>query len=345
MVVSAQLRLGGFYTALARRMAGVPLAPGALLGLVVFASGGLSALLANDIVCLAVTPVLLEGCRKRGLDPVPFLLALACAANVGSAATLIGNPQNMLIGQVMRLSFAGYAVDALAPVALGLLAVWGLAWAMHHRRWRVECHVPAVAAPPLDRWQSGKGLAVLTALVACFLWGPWPREVVALACAGVLLLSRRLASRNLFALIDWQLLLLFLGLFMVNHALNASGLFARLVEDAARSGLDLGRPAWLFAATAALSNLVSNVPAVMLLLPLAQGPQAGLALALASTLAGNLFLLGSIANLIVAEQAALHGVAVTWRGHMRLGVPVTLATLGLAGIWLWLRWDSLAVLG
>ena len=118
MVVSAQFRLGGFYTWVARKAAGADVSPAVLLGLVVAVAGGLSAVLANDIVCLAVAPLLIEGCARRGLDPVPFLLALACAANVGSAATLIGNPQNMLIGQTLHLWFVGYLGDAAVPALL-----------------------------------------------------------------------------------------------------------------------------------------------------------------------------------------------------------------------------------
>src|SRR2546430_689525 len=124
MVVSAQFRLGGFYTYLTRRLSAVQVAPDVLLAFLVGVAGILSALLANDIVCLAMAPVLVEGCARRRLDPVPFLLALACAANVGSAATLIGNPQNILIGQTLHLSFAGYLLDAGVPTALGLIVVW-----------------------------------------------------------------------------------------------------------------------------------------------------------------------------------------------------------------------------
>ncbi|MFH1060503.1 MAG: SLC13 family permease [Pseudomonadota bacterium] len=335
MVVSAQFRLGGFYSRLTARLAAAPLAPPALLALLVAAAGGLSALLANDIVCLAMTPLLIEGCARRGLDPVPFALALAAAANVGSAATLIGNPQNMLIGQVLNLSFVGYLADSLAPSLLGLAAVWAVVAAAHRGRWRRVLSVPPAAPPAFSRWQTGKGLMVLALVVAAFLWAPWPRELSALTAAGLLLTSRHMRSREMLGLVDWQLLVLFAGLFVVNHALNQSGVMARLLAGLAGAGVDLAQPAWLFAATVVLSNLVSNVPAVMLLLPAAQGPGAGTLLALASTLAGNLLLVGSIANLIVADQAGRMGVPIGWREHARVGVPVTLVTLALAAAWLW----------
>jgi Na+/H+ antiporter NhaD/arsenite permease-like protein len=196
MIVSAQFRLGGFYSEVVRRLAARPLSPEGLLAGVVLAAGGLSALLANDIVCLAMAPVLVDGCARRRLSPVPFLLGLACAANVGSAATLIGNPQNMLIGQKLSLSFAGYLADGGVPALLGLGVVWWGVRREWHGRWALESPRAACEAPPFDRWQTQKGVLVLAAIVAVFLFTPWPREVVALAAAGVLLTSRRMASRD-----------------------------------------------------------------------------------------------------------------------------------------------------
>jgi Na+/H+ antiporter NhaD/arsenite permease-like protein len=335
MVLSAQLRLGGFYGWVTRRVAGARLSPSGLLLLLILVAGGLSALLCNDIICLAMAPVLAEGCQRRKLDPVPFLLGLACASNVGSAATLIGNPQNMLVGQTLGLSFGGYLAEAIVPSLLGLLATWAVLARRHRGRWeRAGAAAVAVDAPPLDRWQAGKGLLVLAVLVGAFLVAPWPREVVALAAGGVVLLSRRMASRRMLGLVDWHLILLFLGLFVVNAALGKSGMAARGLSALEAGGVDVREPAWLFGVTVLLSNLVSNVPAVMLLLPAAEHQDAGVILAIASTFAGNLLLVGSIANLIVAEQAARLGIRITWREHARVGVPVTLLTLAIAALWL-----------
>jgi Na+/H+ antiporter NhaD/arsenite permease-like protein len=345
MVVSAQLRLGGFYgwvaTAIARAAAG----PATLLGLLVVTAGVLSAVFSNDVVCLATAPVLVRACRRRGLDPVPFLLALACAANVGSAATLIGNPQNMLIGQALGLSFADYMLEAAVPTLLGLGVTWGVIAYRQRDHWRggdaATGDVVAAAEGPapanLDRWQTAKGLAAATFLMVAFLFLPWSREVVALAAAGLLLTSRRLHSRDMLGLVDWQLLVLFIGLFVVNDALARTGLPAEAVASLQRGGIDLTHPPWLFAATALLSNAVSNVPAVMLLLPLATHPSSGPLLALVSTLSGNLLVVGSIANIIVVETAARDGIDIDWRRHALTGVPVTLATLALAALYLALR--------
>jgi len=342
MVVSAQLRLGGFYARTAAALASFAASPARLLAVQVVAVGALSAVFSNDIVCLAMTPVLIEACARRRLDPIPFLLALAAAANVGSAATLIGNPQNMLIGQALGLSFAGYLAHAAVPTALGLAATWAIVALQSRGRWQAAPEqLAAIAAahggepiPTFDRWQAAKGLGVAAALLVAFLFWDGPREIAALAGAGVLLLSRRMHSRATLGLVDWPLLVLFIGLFVVNDAFQRTELPARAVESLRAMGVDAHRPGWLFVAATLLSNAVSNVPAVMLLLPLATHPLAGPVLALASTLAGNLLVVGSIANMIVVEAAARRGVAIDWRRHARTGVPVTLATLAIAAAWL-----------
>ena len=360
MVVSAQLRMGGFYDWVARRLGALRMGPPAFLGALIAVTAGLAAVFSNDIVCLAMAPVLADICLARRLDPVPFLLALACAANIGSAATLIGNPQNILIGETLNLSFAGYLAQAALPVGMGLTLAWGVVLALTRGRWQVPDGVsadPAVSngrdsrietgqigtgqigigqhpnqepGRPLNRWQTVKGLAVAALLFGGFLLAPWPRDLMALAGAGVLMTSRRMHSRRMLGLVDWELLVLFMGLFVVNHALQETGIPAQAVAALAASGLDLHAPAPLFGASFLLSNVVSNVPAVMLLLPVATHPAGGTVLALSSTLAGNLLIVGSIANIIVVQAAERRGIQIGWRHHARVGVPVTLASLAVA---------------
>jgi Na+/H+ antiporter NhaD/arsenite permease-like protein len=338
MVISAQLRLGGFYTQTVRWIAARAATPESLLRWVVLAAGALSAVLANDIVCLAMAPMLIEICARRQVAAVPFLLALACASNVGSAATLIGNPQNMFIGEALRLPFGGFVAAALPPAAAGLVATWLIiAWQWRGRWADAGAQTAGEEGRPFDRGQTARGLVMLALTVAAFLFAPWPRDIVALTAAGVLLLSRRLASREMIGLVDWHLLVLFIGLFVVNDAVARAGLLKELYDGLAGAGIDLANPAWLYAVTAVLSNLVSNVPAVLLLLPGSSGPEAGPVLALASTFAGNLLIVGSIANIIVVEQARARGVKIDWRTHARTGVPVTLATLAIAAGWIWAR--------
>jgi Na+/H+ antiporter NhaD/arsenite permease-like protein len=347
MVMSAQMRLGGFYDAVTRWVARLPLAPPLLMGALIFVVAALAAVFSNDIVCLAVAPVLIDACRGRRLAPRPFLLALACSANIGSAATLIGNPQNMLIGQTLQLSFVGYLREAALPVVLGLAATWALVVALTRGRLVDTAEIASPDGMPdnataeegiaLDSWQTLKGLTVALVVVACFLFTDWPREVVALTGAGVLLMSRRLHSRQMLGLVDWELLVLFIGLFVVNHALQKTGLLTRLIADLAAAGVSLQQLGPLFATTFVLSNIVSNVPAVMLLLPSVAHTLAGPTLALVSTLAGNLLIVGSVANIIVVDAATRRGIAISWRAHARVGIPVTLVTLAIVAVYLALR--------
>lgn len=341
MVLSAQMRLGGFYTWVTLRIAGLRLSPPALLAATMAAVAALSAVFSNDVVCLAIAPVLADACLRRGIDPVPYLLGLACAANIGSAATLIGNPQNMLIGQVLALPFAAYSLEALVPVLLSLVLAWAIiAWQL-----RRSVPAPKQVAPErregayatFDPWQTAKGLAVAAALMMVFLFTSWPREVAALTGAGLLLMSRRLHSNKMLGLVDWELLVLFIGLFVVNHAFERTGLAAGALAALADAGAPLAAPVPLFAATFVLSNAVSNVPAVMLLLPAATEPFSGPMLALVSTLAGNLLIVGSIANIIVVDAARQRGIEIDWLRHALTGVPVTLASLAVAGAWLAMR--------
>jgi Na+/H+ antiporter NhaD/arsenite permease-like protein len=347
MVISAQMRLGGFYATVTTRVAALPLGRNALLGALITVAGALSAVFSNDIICLAMTPVVAQLCLQRKLDPVPFLIGLACAANIGSAATLIGNPQNMLIGSVLHLPFGGYVRQALVPVTLSLLVLWAwLVWGLKHTspipssnefgpaitdRATAEVHA-SCAMPAFDAWQTTKGLVVASSLLLIFLFTDWPREVAALVGAGVLLLSRRFHSADVMGFIDWELLVLFMGLFVVNHAFESTGLAAQGVGWLAGQGVHLSEPEPMFVLGVSLSNLVSNVPAVMLMLPHLPSLQSGMTLALVSTFAGNLLLVGSIANLIVLDLAQKNGVQIDWRMHARIGVPVTVLTLAIVWV-------------
>ena len=267
-------------------------------------------------------------------------MALACAANIGSAWTLIGNLQNILIGESLKLSFGSYSLLATLPVVAGLAVVWIVIVRQYRVRWmsphgvgrRYETTDIAERPAAWEPWQATKGVTVTALLFIAFVVAPWPRAALALGGAAVLLTSRKLHSRHMLGLVDWQLLVLFAGLFVVNHALQTTGVPEKLVARAASVGFDLSHPAALFAQTIVLSNAVSNVPAVMLLLPLAVHANAGPLLAVVSTFAGNLLIVGSIANIIVVEIAAGHGIVIDWRTHVRTGAIVTAITLVIAAI-------------
>ncbi|MCK9263489.1 MAG: anion transporter [Desulfomonilia bacterium] len=339
MVISAQLRLGGFYTRTAEAVTSLKTSPSLLLAAVILLTGVLSAVFMNDIVCLALPPVLIQTCRRRRLDPVPYLLAVACAANVGSAATLIGNPQNILIGQTLRLSFSGYLVMAGIPSLLGLAIIWAVITWQYRARWRNKEGCPEERPgdlQPWNGWESCKALFIAGLLFVIFLFTGLPRDISALAAAGLLLMSRKLHSRTMLGLVDWQVLVLFCGLFIVNHALAQTGVPELVMSELLGHGIDPAHPGWLFSITILLSNAVSNVPATMLLLPVASHPLAGPVLALSSTFAGNLLIVGSIANIIVVESAAAHGIRISWRNHAPTGAVVTALTLAAAALTLWL---------
>jgi Na+/H+ antiporter NhaD/arsenite permease-like protein len=337
MILSAQFEQSGFYGLVASRVTHVARNPSVLLALLIMVTGILSAILTNDVIAFALTPLVCAGLAAQRLDPRPYLAALAGAANAGSAATIIGNPQNILIGQAGGLDFWRYLVVALPPVIISLAFVYVAVRAT----WIAALKSPLAGAPeeptPLDRFQTAKGLAAIIALIALFLT-PLPRELGALAVAGVLLLSRRLSSRAMIGAVDWHLLLLFACLFGVTAAFAKTGLAQEALQGFALAGILPERISVMLPVTLAASNTIGNVPSVILVLKLlpdlSDGALSGLALL--STFAGNLLLTGSLCNIIVAERAGSAGVRLSFMDFARSGIPMTLASLVAAGLWLWL---------
>lgn len=343
MLVSAQLRLSGFYNLAAQKLGECAISPKKFLFFMMATSASLSAVLVNDIVCLAFTPILAAATIRAGLNPLPYLIGLACASNIGSAATLIGNPQNMLLGQIGRLHFAQFLSWSITPTLAALAAAYGILLYLYRGRLTTASplappHDPHPAAMSRSGWQMRKGLGVTILVIALFFTGI-PRELTALAAGGLLLCSRHMDARKLLGTIDWSLIMLFCGLFVVIEGVESTGITGQLLAWSGKHGLDVANPYALTALGALLSNLVSNVPAVMLLLRFLEpaNTQAWYVLALASTFAGNLITIGSIANLIVIEQAHRLGVHVSFREHARAGIPVTLASLGIIVVWIALR--------
>lgn len=339
MIVSAQLRLGGFYTCLANRIAGSNAAPAGFLALLMGCGALLASVLANDIVCLAFTPVLAVALPRRGYHPVPFLIGLAMATNLGSAATMIGNPQSMLIGQTAGLSFGAFLLWCAPPSLFCLVVSYGILLCLYRGRLLLPASVSLPDSggswPVPDRWQSGKGLLAVAVVIGLF-FTPVPREWSVMTVAGILLLSRRMHTRRILGLIDWHLITLFGGLFVVVEGLNRSGLPARVVGHLIARGLSPENPYPLTLVAGGLSNLVSNVPTTMLLLPHIPAADAPLhyTLSLATTYAGNLLTIGSLANLIVIEQARLHGTEIRFREYARCGIPVTAANFAILLGWI-----------
>ena len=331
MIVVANLRFAGFFQLVNASIARYGRQPLALLAGVILASGGLSAFLVNDTVCLMLTPLVAELCRALGRNPVPYLLALAMSSNIGSTATITGNPQNMIIGSLSRIPYGAFAA-ALAPVAaVGLL----VAFAFIAIAWRRELSASATSlgVVPRVRWSPAllwKSLAVLAGIVLFFFLGQPPAKV-AIVGGAVLMLTRRIKPERVYRDIDWALLLMFAGLFIVVAGMEKALLGPEALADAGR--LNLGHPAVLATIAVVLSNLVSNVPAVLVLKPFVQAlPDAGpawLTLAMAATLAGNFTILGSVANLIVVERARRHGIEIGFWTYFKLGAPLTVITIAL----------------
>jgi Na+/H+ antiporter NhaD/arsenite permease-like protein len=337
MVLVAHLRLAGGFAALVRGISARVTSPVPLLVALVVTTGVLSALFVNDTICLVFTPIVLDIAETRRQRPIPYLLALATASNIGSLATMTGNPQNMLIGTVSGLSFGAFS-RALSPIALiGLVLDALVIWLIFRRDLHVlpgEVEAPPPGIPPHGPMLV-KSVVVAVGMLAGFLAG-YDAALVAASGAAVLLVTRRVAPRKVYASIDWDLLMLFAGLFVVVGAAERAGIDRRLFSLLAPLGLQT--IAGLTATAAVLGNAVSNVPAVMLftrIVPQLPDPRrAWLVLAMASTLAGNLTILGSIANLIVVEGARRRGYSIGFWEYLRVGLPITVATIAF-GVW-WL---------
>ncbi|MBM3565056.1 MAG: anion transporter [Alphaproteobacteria bacterium] len=335
MLLSAQFAQAGFYDLCAARITGARVGPVALLGLVVAVAGGLSAVLANDIVVYAMTPMLCAGLKARGLDPRPFLIGLAGGSNAGSAATIIGNPQNILIGQVGGLDFWAFLGVCAVPAIVAMFVVFMVVRWLWRDALAGGGEMAPATLPAWNRWQTAKGAAATAALIALFLL-PVPREVGGLGIAALLLASRTMGSRTMIGAVDWHLLLLFACLFAVTAAFAGTGIAAAGLAELKARALWPDTLAVMAPLALILSNTIGNVPAVILLMAVwPDAPQGALyGLALLSTLAGNLLIVGSLANIIVAERAAASGVRLGFADFARAGIPMTLIAMTLAVLWL-----------
>jgi Na+/H+ antiporter NhaD/arsenite permease-like protein len=337
MIINAHLRIAGFFDWVGQFVGQRARSPRILLAWILVSAGFLSALFLNDTIALVFAPLVLDVTRSLKRNPVPYLLGLAASVNVGSVATITGNPQNILIGSSSHISFIMFT-SRLGPVALiGLAIVWVILTRLYKtefdQSWQNDA--PQIHHDGIDKVLLRKSLILSGIMVMAFLAG-LSMPLAAIAIAAALLISRRVQPENVFEHVDWSLLVFFSGLFIVTGALEKTyvvNMIFAFVKPIANSGIGM-----LAVVTAILSNLISNVPAVLLFrsaIPqLAHPAQAWLTLAMASTLAGNLTLLGSVANLIVAEAARSQGVKISFREYLRVGLPITAATI-LAGI-IWL---------
>lgn len=336
MLIVASLHLAGFFEWITR-LAIEHLSAGQLLPGVIFISGILSAFLVNDIVCLVMAPLILGLCKRMGLKPVPYLLALATASNIGSTATITGNPQNILIGSISGIAYRDFLAH-LGPVAvLGLFIDWAVLHWIHLRNGNGQSVQPVQEEIIVSRESEihpGWPVAVSVGVLIGFLAG-FPPALVAAIGGALLLVQRRHSPKIIYSDVDWSLLMLFLGLFLIIGGAQQAGVTEQLLQAAEK--LNLQNHVILTAVVTLLSNIVSNVPAVMLLkglIPQFHNPHhAWLMLAMSSTLAGNLTITGSVANIIVVEKARAEA-HIGFLEYMKIGVPVTVLTLLVGLGWL-----------
>jgi Na+/H+ antiporter NhaD/arsenite permease-like protein len=338
MVVVAHLRLSGFFALATDRIATRFASPRPLLAVVIGLSGVLSAFLVNDVVCVALTPLVLDLTRRLKRPPIPYLVGLATASNVGSVATITGNPQNIIIGSLSHISYLRFAAR-LAPVAaIGLVLTYVVVSIVYRGSLNKSDEQP-VEEPTGHRVHPrlmAKSIAVTLVTVGLFFAG-LPIALVALGAAAVLFLDR-VRPEKVYSSVDWPLLVMFAGIFVVVHAFEVNVVHTWGIE---RWHALLASPVVVVSGlSVVLSNLVSNVPAVLLFKPLmeamaeANREQAWLALAMSSTLAGNLTVLGSVANLIVVESARRSGASLGFVEYLKVGVPLTILTTLLGVAWL-----------
>lgn len=339
MIVVANLHLSGFFRLVAARVVEHAHSPKMLLAGIVGVSGLLSALFVNDTMCIVLTPLVVQVTLSLGRNPVPYLLAVALGANAGSVATITGNPQNMMIGALSGIPYPRFAA-ALAPVAaVSLVLTWAglvIAFREEFRAGRFERI--DVGRIRVNRPMLWKAAAVSAGMVLFFFRG-WPVAQTAIVAGAVLLITRRVKPEKVYHDIDWPLLAMFAGLFIVVRGFETTALERGLLDFA--EGTPLDRPAVLSFFSAVASNLVSNVPAVLLFKPvivkLADPVLSWLVLAMSSTLAGNFTLVGSVANLIVVERARPE-VRIRFMEHFKVGAPVTVLSIAFGALWLgWLR--------
>jgi Na+/H+ antiporter NhaD/arsenite permease-like protein len=337
MVVSAAFAVSDFYDWLAHRVAGLPLAPPRLLALLILVAAMLSAILSNVVVVVAMIPLILQIALARGLNPVPLLLGFCFAANNGATATLIGSPQNIIIGQQLRLGFVPFMQATAVPAMLSLIAIWVVLVWLYRGRWQATgAAAPQPAEPVLNRLETAKALVVTALVIAAFLFTAWPPELIALAAAAVLIVNRTIASSDLLQKIDGDLLLLVAGLSVVNAALAATGLPHRWIATLGDYGISLTEPIPLYLTMAVLSDAVGNTAASLMVTPYVTGLEpkvAAAALALGSGLSGNAIVFGSLPGIVLMQAAQGRGVPISFGEFSRAGVPVTVISLALGAAW------------
>ncbi|OPY30877.1 MAG: sodium/proton antiporter [Methanomassiliicoccales archaeon PtaU1.Bin124] len=348
MLIVIGLEICGFFDLLAREVvkrAGDQLR---LLVLIMVVTAVLSALILNDTVVLLFTPVVIKCCQVSSANPVPFLVAEAVSANIGSVATPVGNPQNAYIAVQSGLTFNEFFIHLFPVAVISLLIAIGMIWVVFRKNLagddgkgrRIDCAMAmnGLGAGKMDRsiyLVLGVLVLVFVGFISAQYWG-MPLSLIALAGGIVVLfalplINRKANAKEMVLKVDWTLLLFFIGLFVLLKGVEVSGLLTEMInffQSVGGGGMET--IPGLSGFCAILSNLISNVPAVMLLAPFVSHigtSSLWLALAASSTLAGNATILGAAANVIVVEKASAAGVEVSLWQFVKAGLPITFLTL------------------
>lgn len=342
MIIISTLELDGFFGWIAMRTLQMAKTPFVLLALLTFITGFASAFLVNDAVVLLFTPVIITICRSLKLNPVPYLIAEILASNIGSAMTITGNPQNMLIGINSGIAYGKFMLYLLPVSILGLgLVVLFVKWFYPEDINRQLIPKDVIVEKSEDHagefnFKSMQtSVPIFLVVIVAFFFSRvlgFTIPLIAIAGASLILLLGRIKPSSIIRQVDWVLLLFFASLFIVVNGIEKSGLMQqfmnRVVLTESASGI-----AGIHVISLLLSQVVSNVPFTIVMLPLMKAANSDilwLALASASTLAGNATIIGAMANLIVIESAESRGVKIKFLEFMKIGIFVTFASLLLS---------------
>ncbi len=344
MVIISTLQLDGFFSLIARKTLSWSRTPRRLLAIITFVTGFASAFLVNDAVVLLFTPVIIAICRTSRLNPIPYLMAEILASNTGSVMTITGNPQNMLIGMSSGIGYATFFYKLLPVSLLGMFLIVGVVRLLYRSHFRSGSVIYAGENHFSYRMTSMKfSVPIFLGVVVFFFLGKiiaLPIPVIALAGASLILIFGKVRPSEVIKNVDWVLLLFFASLFIVVEGAVKAGLLDFIIHSSVLTA-DMEGIVKLHGLSLFMSQIVSNVPYTVMMLPVLKplpGDILWLALASASTLAGNATIIGAMANLIVIESAEKEQVTIGFWEFFKTGMVVTLLSFLLsAGIlWLWL---------
>jgi len=341
MIIIATLEIDGFFSFIAARTMSLARTPVKLLTIITFVTGIASAFLVNDAVVLLFTPVIILICRSLRTNPMPYLIAEIMSSNIGSAMTITGNPQNMLIGISSGINY-GTFLWHLAPVSiLGMIITILIIKWFYKRDLRFhplpDDNNPAVEHDEFKYNFKSMKTSVPIFLIVVVLFFISHRiglsiPVIALLGGALVLIFGKVKPSEVIRRVDWVLLLFFASLFIVVQGIEKVGIMDSLIKgiDLKANAAGLGGIHFI---SLLLSQIVSNVPFTIMMLPLmktAGSEMLWLALASASTLAGNATIIGAMANLIVIESAESRGVKIRFMEFFKTGIIITLLTLALS---------------